>query len=88
MNEPILLGCLLDGATHPEFGPKEDGLSLAFRSSSSIRHIAFTKASTSSEPMSEPSQSFLHKVGKWCIRTRVMEKEMKIVPDYPQLLPI
>ena len=57
MNEPILLGCLLE--RDPELGLKEDGLSLAFRSSSSIRHIAFTKASTSSEPVSEPSQSFL-----------------------------
>jgi hypothetical protein len=60
--EPILLGCLLEMDPFPEFGLKEDGLSLAFRSSSSIRHIAFTKASTSSEPVSEPSQSFLHTV--------------------------
>ena len=57
MNEPILLGCLLE--MDPELGPEEDGLSLAFRSSSSIRHIAFTKASASREPVSEPSQSFL-----------------------------
>ena len=59
-SEPILLGCLLGRDPYPEFGLNEDGLSLAFRSSSSIRHIALTKASTSSEPVSEPSHSFLH----------------------------
>ena len=70
MSEPILLGCLLERDPHPEFGPKEDGLSLAFRSSSSIRHIAFTKASTPSEPVSDPSQSFLHIARDRDIRAR------------------
>ena len=89
MNEPILLGCLLERGPHPELGPKEDGLSLAFRSSSSIRHIAFTKASTSSEPVSEPSQSFLHTAQNGVYQSPgAMENEIETVPDRPQLLPV